>query len=217
MTENDQMIKRIREVQKSVPEYLTGTVVSDGTYPVQVVLDSDPSRVEITPNSNLVGALARGVRVGLLRQSPSLLVIVGALYGGTDGTIDSGWLTVGGTGVPFEGTWVNVGSGEEVASYRKINNQIHLRGLITGDNGFTPIIFLPVDMRPKLDLSIPAVVNGSIYTSGPASAGTAHTHLVTATNIASILRITSSSGEIQIGSSITSGFVSLSGVSFFVD
>lgn len=210
---DDQMAKRLREVQLSIPEYMTGTVVSDGTLPLRVSLDSDSSRAEVTPNSNIAGALPAGTRVAMLRQSPSLLVVLGILH--TDVSPFT-WFTVGDTGVPFQNSWVNYDTIWAAAAYRKIGNAVYLRGLVRSGSVPSVIFTLPVGFRPLKNEAFPAVISTLNVVTGAASAGTAHTHPLA---IESVTRLdVTTSGNVQITNpDVFNSYLSLSGVSFFID
>lgn len=74
-----QVIDAIVELRESIPQFLTGTVVSDDPTDTQLIVtvDSDPSGARVLPNANLVGGLARNTRVLMVRQSPSWLIVLG--------------------------------------------------------------------------------------------------------------------------------------------
>jgi hypothetical protein len=185
----------INNVAKKIIVHRTGTIASNGVAAssTRVVLDNDDSGQPVAALS-VAGPLAAGVRVSCLAYPPKGLVVLGPL-GATASlssleaevnslqtfTQDSGWFSVGVGGNPaFQNSWGNFGSGWQVAQYRKVGTQVFLRGLVTGGASSTAIFTLPTGYRPASNTMVPAVSQGVpiVGTSGPASAGTAHTHSV---------------------------------------
>lgn len=165
---------------------------------------------------------------------------LGYLAGTSDGknANDSGWLAL-----PFLNGWEDYGGGVyRPGQYRKIDNMVILRGLIkdigthaAGDSMFQ----LPVGFRPSMS-EIFTVITNSI-TSGGASPNTsgapddnvttstsshthnmknhshsiAHTHATS--NVGVRMQINADGNAYLPSTSIATGFISLSGLCFFVD
>lgn len=70
---------------------------------------------------------------------------------------DAAW-----TAPALSGTWVNYGSSNEVAGYRRIGDLVYLRGLIKSGTIATTAFTLPAGYRPAADL-IFAVASNSAY------------------------------------------------------
>lgn len=72
------------------------------------------------------------------------------------------WIDVA-TGVGFTNSWVNFGSGEQDMQYRKVGDQVQLRGTVkSGTVGFVPVFTLPVGYRPPTTVSLAIVSNGAL-------------------------------------------------------
>jgi hypothetical protein len=126
---------------------------------------------------------------------------------------DSGWIAV----LSFGNLWENYGSPYATAAYRKIGNRVFLRGLVRSGTSAVPIFTLPVGYRPPFPMLHMGISNSVARTSGAASTGTAHTHLVTMTSIATRINV-DANGAVQLGdTSAATGFISLEGISFLVD
>lgn len=67
-------------------------------------------------------------------------------------TADTGWLTP-----TFQHSWTNYGSGWSDAAYRKVGNQVHLRGLVKSGTLAESVFTLPVDFRPTEGLHFPTI------------------------------------------------------------
>ncbi|MGO1069707.1 hypothetical protein [Lysobacter sp. CA199] len=93
--------------------------------------------------------------------------------------------------------WSNYGGGYTAAGYRRDGDRVQLRGLIKGGNGGNVVFVLPNSFRPATQHIFPVVCD----TAGP-------TRVDIKVN-----------GEVQITlpSSGVIGFLSLDGVSFFVE
>lgn len=64
----------------------------------------------------------------------------------TAGQQDSGWLTVGGTGVAFTNSFAN--SGGFTTQYRKLGNRVEVQGRVTTGSAGTSAFTLPTGFRP---------------------------------------------------------------------
>lgn len=150
-------------------------------------------------------------------------------------TADTGWIAL-----PLSGTWVHYGAPFSVPGYRKIGQVVHLRGLLKSGTPGSTIGTLPAGYRPPYQILVPsvdAVLFGNTVAgqtgipttnlTGAASAGTAHTHPMNATNhrhdegtigasmpnVAIRLDITTAGG-ISHTASGSNAFASLDGISF---
>lgn len=147
---------------------------------------------------------------------------------------DSGWIAVTSFGIG----WENYGTPWAAAAYRKVGSRVFLRGLVRSGPVTTPIFNLAEGYRPPFGVIAPVVVNivteaatgdgaKTLQTTGTNNGSTpAHTHDVTVTaydiqvavsNIGARLTIEPDGDVIVQDTNVNTGFVSLDGVSFFVD
>ena len=89
---------------------------------------------------------------------------------------DNTWIEVNGSGgaPSLVNSWANFGSGYSTAAFKREGKLVTLKGLIAGGAANTTIFTLPAGYRPTAHRLFMAPISG--VTSGPASAGTAHTH-----------------------------------------
>lgn len=113
-------------------------------------------------------------------------------------------------------SWVNYGRGFGGAGYRmEAGRRVHLRGLIEGGAVGTALANMPAGYRPgELWMTWGLIQNKA---TGPASAGTAHTH----NTVHQMIRLDiQTGGDVFINDTTYSpnnGFISLTGVSFPAD
>lgn len=210
---------KIKTVASDIVTVRTGTVVSNyaAMSSTVVTLDNDPDQTQVQALA-LGGPLPSGTRVMMIAYPPRGLAIVGTMT-----SLDTGWVEVLG-GIGFQNSWVNFGGGFTTAQYRKIGTEVFVRGLVkSGSISGAAIFTLPAGYRPLASLMFAEAaaslgVSGGV--TGPASAGTAHTHTPgTLTSSSAGVRIdVASTGVIAVAdSNVGNGFVSLSGISFFTD
>lgn len=196
---------KIKEVASDIITVRTGTVVSDSSSVTQtmVILDNDPDSATVQTLS-LVGPLPADTRVMMLAYPPRGLVVIGTFDGSSvyalqaeidaaevqiaalqAATADSGWV-----GMTLAGTWAYYGAPFATPAYRKIGQQVFLKGLVKDGTPGTTISTLPVGYRPTEQRLFTAVnvsnfggMTGGTLTGGPSpnstgaqTAGTAHTH-----------------------------------------
>ena len=81
------------------------------------------------------------------------------------------------TGVSFQNSWADYGSPYQTAQYRKVGDEVQLRGLIRNGTQGTSMFTLPAGFRPPAPMLFAAIHNvPAVWSTGAASAGTAHTH-----------------------------------------
>ena len=130
---------------------------------------------------------------------------------------DTGWIDLA-----FEDPWINYPTSYQNCKYRKIGNQVFVRGLARTTVALTAssaIGILPVGFRPLLAEIFNASVNITQIT-GAASTGTAHTHSGSYNTACRIDVAANGNISATIGPSFNlpvSAYLSLSGVSFFTD
>lgn len=108
-------------------------------------------------------------------------------------TARGGWTTI-----PLTGGWSNF-SGRQVASYRKVGDQVEMRGTLTGGTitDGTILCTLPANFRP------PAHDNYPCASSGGPDGGGAYLYVT-------------STGQVQLWQASNNGMVGLRGVSFSI-
>ena len=80
----------------------------------------------------------------------------------TDGSLAGVW-----TAPSLGGSWVNVGGGYQTMQYRRVGDQVQIRGSIKSGNAYTAIFTLPVGFRPPANVVLPALYwNGSARVNG---------------------------------------------------
>jgi hypothetical protein len=123
--------------------------------------------------------------------------------------VDTGWITP-----TFTNGWTNYSGAFNQAGYRRIGNQVFLRGLVVGTTGAAnPMFTLPVGFRPTSQNLLTA--GNQVTTSSAASAGTAHTHTVAA--VSTRLNVTAAGLVSVEATTASNAYTSLDGVSFFID
>lgn len=65
------------------------------------------------------------------------------------------------TAVTFTGAWVNYGAPYQVAQYRKVGDEIQVRGLIKSGVSGTAAFTLPAGFRPLADYVLPSNAAGA--------------------------------------------------------
>lgn len=129
--------------------------------------------------------------------------------------VDTGWVNL-----TYSASWADLGSIYQVGQYRRQNGRVRLRGLAQSSIARTAtavIVVLPVGCRPAAS-EIFSAVSTSTLTSGAASAGTAHTHVVPQFGARIDVAAT---GAVQLMAAAAtplpaSGWVSLAGIEFDV-
>ncbi len=202
--------KKLKQVSDRIVTVRTGTVVSTGAPLDQtlVALDNDPSATPVEARA-LNFPLTKGMRVACLAYPPRGLIVLGALGPLPDPypVEDSGWITP-----TLLNGWVNAGGGQNPVGYRKIGDQVFLRGFFGGGTLNTAIFVLPAGFRPPLRFNTPLLVQ--FATTGGATAGTAHTHNL---NHATGFLYVDALGNVVTGSGhVSNGYQSLDNISFFV-
>lgn len=131
------------------------------------------------------------------------------------------WIWVGGPAPDdpeFQNGWANYGGAYPPARFKKIGGVVYLDGLVANPSGDSATIFvLPLGYRPTYKTLYPGVIHQRSTTSGPASAGTAHTHVDTAQDM--VVRVDiGDDGVVSVSSygigSMSTAYLSLSGISF---
>jgi hypothetical protein len=174
--------------------------------------------VEVLMHSNFSGATPTYMvqrATALTQSSPfiyqrSMLAGVWGAWSRVDRT-PTAW-----TSATYQNSWVDYGGGYIGAQYRKVGDEVQLRGLVK--NGTTPnaIFTLPAGFWPPytMILTVVSAFHSSVGT-GAASAGTAHTHQITAIDeIATRLTISAANGTVAPTSAGTNAWMSLDGVRF---
>jgi hypothetical protein len=181
------------------------------TAPLAIRLDGDTSALAFAPDSLVTAAVLHvGSRVWVQRIGKRV-VVLGTTNGiGTVAAVP--WTSVTG----FSNGWINYGSVFQTAQYRKIGDVVTLRGLIKSGTVGSSAFTLPAGYRPPARLiHHGTTARSSTWTTGAASAGTAHNHTFTITDYA--VRITvDTDGTVVPYSTIISEYISLDGVSFSV-
>jgi len=65
------------------------------------------------------------------------------------------------TPVTFQGAWVNYGAPYQVAQYRKVGDEVQVRGLIKSGASGTVAFTLPAGFRPLADYVLPSNAAGA--------------------------------------------------------
>lgn len=121
---------------------------------------------------------------------------------------DTGWVNL-----TLSGAWVNYTAGYGNAQYRRIGDEVHLRGMVKDGAADSTIATLPNDLWPPIQMPFAVATQARpAITTGAASAGTAHTHSVSVSGVAGRLDVTANGQIATTGAA--SGWVSLNGVSF---
>lgn len=128
---------------------------------------------------------------------------------------DTGWVDV-----TFQNGWSNYGGVYQTVQYRRVGSKVILRGLAMGGTIAAAIFTLPAGFRPLKRNIVAGVVNTSTFTSGAASTGTAHTHSIANRDVAYRINI-DDNGTVALatpsGVTHANGYVSLSGIEFYLD
>lgn len=66
------------------------------------------------------------------------------------------------TGVTYQNSWVDYGSGYQGVQYRKIGDVVHLRGLMKNGTESVAAFTLPTGFRPPADLSLIALCSSNV-------------------------------------------------------
>jgi hypothetical protein len=131
---------------------------------------------------------------------------------------DTGWIDAS-----LDTDWITYGSGYATVGYRKIGNRVTLRGLVKTAvvRATTATVFtLPVGFRPLNLVIFNALASASMIT-GAASTGTAHTHTASY-QLPMRLDVVNTTGAVTVNaqagwSLAANGYVSLEGLSFYID
>lgn len=215
-----------------------------GITPVGVITGDSPappgSPVNLNSLENRVAQLEDDVDdlvADLATTNASLTTAQGQITALQTATADSGWIAAS-----LNPAWAYYGIPFPTPAYRKIGNQVFLKGLVTGGTPGSTIFTLPVGYRPieqhlcdaVNSVNIGSTVTGGL-TGGPTpnvtgaqSAGTAHTHGMGGHNHvgnslqpqvpnASLRVDITTGGAVNHTSSGSNGYQSLSGISFFVN
>lgn len=125
-----------------------------------------------------------------------------------EGLVDGVW-----NAVTYQNSWVDFGSTFAPAKYMRKNGVVYLKGFVKNGALGSPCFTLPAGFRPA-ETNVFASVDSTV-TTGPASAGTAHTHQITGLAIRVDVR---ANGEVSTVVPATgtsaNAYVSLSGISF---
>lgn len=111
----------------------------------------------------LSGVLAEGM-VAWIQDEDTLYHYDGSSWNLWEIPIDSGWIAVSG-GVGFTNSWANAGGGEQDAEYRKIGNQVFIRGRITTGSTDTAAFTLPTGYRPPATVRVHSAGGSTEYTA----------------------------------------------------
>lgn len=124
---------------------------------------------------------------------------------------DTEWVVVPSAG--FLNGWQNYGGIYDGAAYRRKNGQVELRGLVRLGTVAQPIFMLNGWFAPKSPKIKSAIVN--TQTSGPASASTAHTHIL---NDVAIRINIGTDGSVVVNHALAgNGYLSLEDIKFHID
>lgn len=128
---------------------------------------------------------------------------------------DSGWVTVGGGGgaPAFTNGWGNLGGGHQGAQFKKVGNQVFLRGMVGGGTFTASVFTLPAGYRPPATYALTVLIQNA--TTNNASAGTAHTHTIN--HSACFFQVNTDGTLGNVSGHITAGYLSLNNISFWVD
>jgi hypothetical protein len=175
--------------------------------------------------------------VALLNQiaaSPGAVVGKGLIYPKADGNLyfknaagaerrvnanevqDSGWIAP-----TLASPWTNYGAGWATAAYRKIDNVVYVRGLITGgtNSGVTPIWNFPAGYRPgSLTMHAIVVASSATTTEATGQGASAHSHTVTRGQVGSRCDVYGD-GNVFISNvpGLTSSWVALNNIMFVAE
>lgn len=121
------------------------------------------------------------------------------------------------TAPTLQNSWANYGAPYQLAQYRKVGDEVQMRGLVRLGTVGSVICTLPVGFRPPAALLLAGTQSlPESWVSGAASAGTAHTH-TTALQIANLaLRLDVLTDGRIIPAHSTNGFIDLSLIRFSV-
>jgi hypothetical protein len=122
------------------------------------------------------------------------------------------------TAVTYQNSWVDYGGGYIGAQYRRVKDEVQLRGLVKSGTTPNAIFTLPAGLWPPytMILNVMSSLHSSV-TTGAASAGTAHTHAITAIDeVATRLTISAANGTVAPTSAGTNAWMSLDGVRFSI-
>lgn len=190
---------KLKDLASDIVTVRTGTVVSDYAPATQtlVTLDNDPEQASVQAIATN-GSMPSGTRVWMIAYPPRGLAVVGAFSGLSvfeletqiaalqAASADTGWIAP-----TLTNTWANYASGFQSAAYRKIGNQVFIRGLVKDGvvGGATPIFTMPVGFRPTAGIVMYAGISAATRvtagsTGGPSpnstgaqiGAAPAHTH-----------------------------------------
>lgn len=171
--------------------------------------------IESMIHTNLVSNYAVQRAVELVSNAPRVFV-----RSKTAGTWNA-WqpmslVTTPWTNLSYANSWANYGAPYQIGQYRKVGDEVQLRGLIRNGTVNTTMFTLPTGFRPPDYLIFPGVSAGpATYATGAASTGTAHTHSqVTPPNIA--VRVNVNTDGTVVAPSTSTGFIDLSAIRFSV-
>jgi hypothetical protein len=130
----------------------------------------------------------------------------------TDPTLVTGWMPA-----TLNNSWINYGTPYQQAEYRRVGDEVQVRGLIKSGSSGVSVLTLPVGFRPPAEMLYAGIANlNYTWATGPASAGTAHTHSQgNPPNNALRLNV-QPNGNITVNSGTPNGYIDLSMVRFSV-
>lgn len=90
----------------------------------------------------------------------------GVKWASPGAVVEEAWHTVGsgGSEPAFAGAWANVGGGFQTLQYKKVGNEVRIRGVVSGTAG--TVFTLPAGYRPPLATDVPVTSefsNSPIY------------------------------------------------------
>lgn len=122
------------------------------------------------------------------------------------------------TALTLKNNWQNYGGEFQTAQYRKVGDEVQVRGLVRLGTTATAIATLPDGFRPPATLLFGAIHDvGANWATGAASTGTAHTHSQTRPSAAAYRINVNAAGDITHYSTQGTGYVDLSMIRFSVE
>jgi hypothetical protein len=144
------------------------------------------------------------------------LTVTGPMSSGPPGPAGPPLTTTPWTGLTYVNGWADYGAPFQPGQYRKVGDEVQVRGLVQGGTINAPIAVLPVGFRPPNDELFPCVENTTVaWNTGAASTGTAHTHPNTGPpNVAARVTVIASTGAITPPNTAGNGYIDLVAIRF---
>jgi hypothetical protein len=121
-----------------------------GDYAVALGFGAEATATEsMAIGHNVTTAVANEIKIGRVDQTVN---IPGTLSVATVITTPTAW-----TAVTFQNSWVDFGAGLQICQYRKVGDEVQVRGVIQGGVSATVAFTLPTGFRPLAGFSAAAV------------------------------------------------------------